>query len=200
MTRLAPPPTHARGTPGGAPRRAPRRHLSPPRCRRARRGAAASGSDGPCEKCPSAQTPAKEKRKFSIRAVFGLSPRSAPARSPLARGERAAPPQGSATCISGTFPRGKPRIRAPVQARRAGHPRQGAHARCQLSNQAAEKQNPTGAACAAALRFLRTLARAGSLRAASGRFLKTLGQNLSSWREIVPVAPHFPQPGVHALM
>ena len=138
----------------------------------------------------------KEKRKFSICAVFGLSPRSAPARSPLARGERAAPPQGSATCISGTFPRGKPRIRAPVQARRAGRPRQGA-ARCssQLSNQAAEKQNPTGAACAAAPRFLQTLARAGSLRAASGRSLKTLGQNLSSWRERVPVAPHFLPPG-----
>ena len=31
-------------------------------------------------------------------------------------------------------------------------------------------------ACAAAPRFLKTLARAGSLRAASDRFLKTLGQ------------------------
>ena len=41
-------------------------------------------------------------------------------------------------------------------------------------------QNPTGTACAAAPRFLQTLARAGSLRAASGRFLKTLGQNFSS--------------------
>ena len=41
-------------------------------------------------------------------------------------------------------------------------------------------QNPTGTACAAAPRFLQTLARAGSLRAASGRCLKTLGQNFSS--------------------
>ena len=37
-------------------------------------------------------------------------------------------------------------------------------------------QNPTGTACAAAPRSLQTLARAGSLRAASGRFLKTLAQ------------------------
>ena len=42
---------------------------------------------------------------------------------------------------------------------------------------------------------LQTLARAGSLRAASGRFLQTLGQNFSSWPERVPVAPHFLQPG-----
>ena len=56
-------------------------------------------------------------------------------------------------------------------------------------------QNPTGTACAAAPRFLQTPARAGSLRAASGRFLKTLAQNLSSWRERVPVAPHFLLPG-----
>ena len=41
-------------------------------------------------------------------------------------------------------------------------------------------QNPTGAACAAAPRFLKTLARAGSLKTASGRFLKTLGQFFSS--------------------
>ena len=41
-------------------------------------------------------------------------------------------------------------------------------------------QNPTGTACAAAPRFLQTPARAGSLRAASGRFLKTLGQKFSS--------------------
>ena len=34
------------------------------------------------------------------------------------------------------------------------------------------------AACAAAPRFLKTLARAGSPRAASGRFLKTLGSKL----------------------
>ena len=39
-------------------------------------------------------------------------------------------------------------------------------------------QNPTVTACAAAPRSLQTLARAGSLRAASGRFLKTLGQHL----------------------
>ena len=55
--------------------------------------------------------------------------------------------------------------------------------------------NPTGAACAAAPRSLQTLARAGSRRAASGRSLQTLGQNFSSWRERVPVAPHFLQPG-----
>ena len=41
-------------------------------------------------------------------------------------------------------------------------------------------QNPTGAACAAAPRSLQTPARAWSLRAASGRSLKTLGQNFSS--------------------
>ena len=40
--------------------------------------------------------------------------------------------------------------------------------------------NPTGAACAAAPRILKTLARAGLLRAVSGRSLKTLGQNSSS--------------------
>ena len=56
-------------------------------------------------------------------------------------------------------------------------------------------QNPTGTACAAAPRSLQTLARAGSRRAASGRFLITLGQNFSSWRERVPVAPHFLLPG-----
>ena len=40
----------------------------------------------------------------------------------------------------------------------------------------------------------KTLARAGSLRAASGRSLKTLGQNFFSWqRERAPVAPHFLQ-------
>ena len=44
------------------------------------------------------------------------------------------------------------------------------HARLQ------KMQNPTGAACAAAPRSLQTLARAESLRAASGRFLKSLGQ------------------------
>ena len=46
--------------------------------------------------------------------------------------------------------------------------------------QAQKMQNPTVTACAAAPRFLKTLARAGSLRAASDRFLKTLGQNFSS--------------------
>ena len=59
-----------------------------------------------------------------------------------------------------------------------------AHARAALplSNtpRLQKMQNPTGAACAAAPRFLQTLARAGSLRSASGRFLKTLGQNFSS--------------------
>ena len=40
------------------------------------------------------------------------------------------------------------------------------------TRQAAEKQNPTGNACAAAPRSLKTLARAGSRRAASGRSLK----------------------------
>ena len=45
-------------------------------------------------------------------------------------------------------------------------------------------------ACAAAPRFLQTLARAGSRRAASGRFLKTLGQHSSSWRSLVTVARH----------
>ena len=41
-------------------------------------------------------------------------------------------------------------------------------------------QNPTGAACAAAPRLLQTLARAGSRRAASGRFLTTVGQHFPS--------------------
>ena len=41
-------------------------------------------------------------------------------------------------------------------------------------------QNPTVTACAAPPRFLKNLARAGSLRAASDRFLKTLGQKNSS--------------------
>ena len=56
-------------------------------------------------------------------------------------------------------------------------------------------QHPMGAACAAAPRSLQTLARAGSLKTSSGRSLKILGQNASSWRwrERAPVAPHFLQ-------
>ena len=51
---------------------------------------------------------------------------------------------------------------------------------CSRSARLQEVQNPTVTACAAAPRSLQTLARAGSLRAASGRFLKTLGQKNSS--------------------
>ena len=56
-------------------------------------------------------------------------------------------------------------------------------------------QHPMGAACAAAPRSLQILARAGSLKTSSGRSLKILGQNASSWRwrERAPVAPHFLQ-------
>ena len=61
-----------------------------------------------------------------------------------------------------------------VRALLIDYPAHNIHGRLQ------EMQNPTVTACAAAPRFLKTLARAGSLRAASGRFLKTLGQNFSS--------------------
>ena len=58
------------------------------------------------------------------------------------------------------------------------------------------------AACAAAPRFLKTLARAGSPRAASGRFLKTLGSKLvlltgTSSRLLSRLAPNHVARSIH---
>ena len=72
-----------------------------------------------------------------------------------------------------------PRAVAPPRGRRAACA-VCTHKQPALLARLPKMQNPTVTACAAAPRSLQTLARAGSLRAASGRFLQTLGQNFSS--------------------